>query len=313
LALLSVLCLVSAGTLPAIAQSYPSAPVKFVTPLPAGGGTDPAMRIVIDQLGKLWGHQTALVNQPGAGGAIAARTALAAPPDGHTLLMAIASTYTSLPEVQPDLAAPLHELVPVGFVGEVPMAIAVAPNLPAKSLPELIALSKKQAGGLNVALALRGGTTHLTTELLGIRSGADLTPVFYPAAAQALSDVISGRVQVIIDGLSGPVGGGQVRLIAVASRERMVSRPEIPTVFETLPGVTSTGWVALVAPPRTPADIVNKIRTDLEAVLARLDVQQRLEAISFSRRAMTAKQLAEFISDERKVWGPIVKRLNAAP
>lgn len=234
-------CVLAASASLAHAQTYPSGPVRFITPLPAGGGTDPAMRIVIDHLGKMWGQQTALVNQPGAGGALAVRTAAAAPPDAQTLLMAIASTYTSLPENQPDLVSPVNDLIPVGFVGEVPMAIAVTPALPVNSVPELVALSKKQAGGLNVALALRGGTTHLMTELLRIRSGADLTPVFYPAGAQALSDVISGRVQMTIDGLSGPVGGGQVRLLAIAN-ERVPSHADIPTVSETVPGFTATGW-----------------------------------------------------------------------
>jgi len=307
------LCLLAVYSSPALAQNYPSGPVRFITPLPAGGGTDPAMRIVIDQLGKMWAQQTALVNQAGAGGAIAVRTALAAPPDGHTLLMAIASTYTSLPENQPDLAPHVNDLVPIAFIGEVPMAIAVTPALPAKSLSELVELSKKQVGGLNVALALRGGTTHLTTELLRGRSGADLTAVFYPAAAQALSDVISGRVQLIIDGLSGPVGGDQVRLLAIASHERVRSRADIPTVSETVPGFASTGWVVLAAPPRTPAAIVTKMRADLLTVLARDDVKQRLDALSFSTRPMSPQALSEFIQRERDLWKPVIKQLALTP
>ncbi len=306
-------CVLAASASLAHAQTYPSGPVRFITPLPAGGGTDPAMRIVIDHLGKMWGQQTALVNQPGAGGALAVRTAAAAPPDAQTLLMAIASTYTSLPENQPDLVSPVNDLIPVGFVGEVPMAIAVTPALPVNSVPELVALSKKQAGGLNVALALRGGTTHLMTELLRIRSGADLTPVFYPAGAQALSDVISGRVQMTIDGLSGPVGGGQVRLLAIASHERVPSHADIPTVSETVPGFTATGWVVLAAPPRTPPALVNKVREDLHAVLARDDVRQKFGTLSFSTRPMTPPALSAFIQSERDLWKPVIRRLSLTP
>jgi tripartite-type tricarboxylate transporter receptor subunit TctC len=145
----------------ALAQTYPAGPVKFITQLAAGSGTDPAMRIVTDRLGKIWGQQTVLVNQPGAGGAIAARTAATAAPDGHTLFMAIASTFTILPVTQPNLAFNVNDFVPIGFVGEVPIAIAVSPTLPVNSLPELIAHSKGQPGGLDVAVGLRGGITHL--------------------------------------------------------------------------------------------------------------------------------------------------------
>jgi tripartite-type tricarboxylate transporter receptor subunit TctC len=221
----------------ALAQTYPTGPVKFITQLAAGSGTDPAMRIVTDRLGKIWGQQTVLVNQPGAGGAIAARTAATAAPDGHTLFMAIASTFTILPVTQPNLAFNVNDFAPIGFVGEVPIAIAVSPTLPVNSLPELIAHSKGQPGGLDVAVGLRGGITHLASELFRGRSGADLTAVFYPGAAQAMSDVISGRVPVLIDGLAGPLAAGQLKLLAIASPARLASRPGVPTVSETVSGL----------------------------------------------------------------------------
>src|SRR5262249_20358919 len=141
---LGFLCLIAAaapaGSL-AHAQSYPSGPVKFITQIAAGSGTDPAMRVVIEQLGRMWGQQTVLVNQPGAGGVLAARAAYTATADGHTLFMAVASTFTVLPQLQPNLSINVDEFVPIGFVGEVPMAIAVTPSLPVSSLPELIARS----------------------------------------------------------------------------------------------------------------------------------------------------------------------------
>src|SRR5262244_1092230 len=241
---LGLLCLVAAaspaGSL-AHAQSYPSGPVKFITQLAAGSGTDPAMRVVIEQLGRMWGQQTVLVNQPGAGGVLAARAAYTATADGHTLFMAVASTFTVLPQLQPNLAVNVDEFVPIGFVGEVPMAVAVTPTLAVNSLPELIAHSKSQPGGLNVAMPFRGGIPHLTTELLRSRSGANLTYVFYPGAPQAVSDVLSGRVPVVIEGLGGPLATGQFKLLAVASRERLEWRPNLPTVAETLPGFAASG------------------------------------------------------------------------
>src|SRR5205823_9091615 len=128
------------------AQNYPTGPVKFITQLAPGGGTDPAMRVVIDGLGRMWGQQTVLVNQPGAGGATAARAAASAAPDGLTLYMAITSTFTVLPLAQPNLSFNVNDFVPIGFVGEVPIAIAVSPALPVNSLPELISYSKQQPG-----------------------------------------------------------------------------------------------------------------------------------------------------------------------
>jgi tripartite-type tricarboxylate transporter receptor subunit TctC len=294
------------------AQNYPAGPVKFITQLAAGGGTDPAMRIVIDQLGKMWGQQTTLVNQPGAGGAIAMRAAASAPPDGYTLYMAIASTFISLPELQPNLASTVSDFVPIGFVGEVPMVVAVSPMLSVNSLPELISYSRTQPGGLNVAVPNRGGIPHLATELFRERSGAELTYVFYPGSAQAMGDVVSGRVPMIIEGLAGPLAGGQVKLLAVASSARLASRPNLPTVSETVPGFTASGWFVLVAPPGTPTSIVRKVSDDLREVLAHADVKQKFGELSLSTRSMSSEELGDFIRSEQQLWKPVIKQIGLA-
>jgi len=310
---LGFFCLIAAaapaGSL-AHAQSYPSGPVKFITQLAAGSGTDPAMRVVIEQLGRMWGQQTVLVNQPGAGGALAARAAYTATADGHTLFMAVASTFTVLPQLQPNLSINVDEFVPIGFVGEVPMAIAVTPSLSVSSLPELIAHSKSQPGGLHVAMPFRGGIPHMTAELFRHRSSASLTYVFYPGVPQAISDVLSGRVPVLIEGLGGPLASGQFKLLAVASTERLASRPNLPTVSETVPGFAASGWFVLVAPPGTAASIVRKISEDLQAVLARPDVRQKFQDFSLSTRAMSPQQLADFIGSERKLWKPVIEQMD---
>jgi tripartite-type tricarboxylate transporter receptor subunit TctC len=294
------------------AENYPAAPVKFITQLAAGGGTDPAMRIVIDHLGEMWGQQTMLVNQPGAGGAIAARAAAAAAPDGYTLYMAIASTFISLPEIQPNLSFNVSDFVPIGFVGEVPMAIAIAPTLPVKSLPEFIAYSKTQIGGLNLAIPLRGGIPHLAAELFRERSGAQLTYVYYPGSPQAMSDVISGRVPSLIEGLAGPLAGGQLRLLAIASLARLASHPDVPTMSETVPGFAASGWFVLVAPPGTPSSIVRKVSDDLRVVLARADVKQKFDQLNLSTRSMSSQELGDFIRSERQLWKPVIKQIGSA-
>jgi tripartite-type tricarboxylate transporter receptor subunit TctC len=313
---IGLLCLVASTAAvgsPAFGQTYPAAPVKFITQMAASSGSDPAMRVVIDHLGKLWGQQTLLVNQPGAGGTLAARAAYSAAPDGHTLYMAIASTFTVLPATHRNLPLDVDNFVPVGFVGEVPIAVAVSPTLAVNSLPELIALSKRQPGKLNVGIGIRGGITHLTAELFRSRSGADLTTVVYPGGvAQAMSDVISGRIQVVFDGLAGPITHGQLKLLAIASRERVASHPEIPTVAEAIPGFVATGWFVLVAPPETPASIVSKVRGDLHAVLSQADVRKKLDAMNVSTRALSPAQLREFIRDEQQLWKPIINQVGLA-
>jgi tripartite-type tricarboxylate transporter receptor subunit TctC len=310
LGLFFLLAIIVSDVSTALSQTYPASPVKFITSLTAGSGTDPAMRIVTDQLGKMWGQQTMLVNQPGAGGAVAARTAAAAAPDGYTLYMAIASTFTVLPESQPNLPFDVSDFVPIGFVGEVPLGIAVSPGLPVNSLPELIALSKGQRGGLNVAVGPRGGIPHLTAEMFRTRSGADLTPVFYPGAAQAMSDVLSGRVPILIDGLAGPAAAGQLKLLAIASPTRLASHPGVPTVSKTVPGFVASGWFVLVAPLGTPASIVTKVSDDLRVVLSQADVKEKFDALSVSMRSMSPQELVTFIHSEQQLWKPVIKQIG---
>ncbi len=242
----------------------------------------------------MWGQQTVLVNQPGAGGAIAARAAAAAAPDGHTLFLPIASTFTTLSATQPNLPVSFDDFVPIGFAGEVPFGIAVSPGLAVSSLPELVALSKRQPGGLNVAVALRGGMTSFGHGIVSGPLRYDLTVVFYPGAAQAMSDVISGRVSVLIDGSA--ITAPQLKLLATTSTTRLASRPEIATVSETLPGFAASGWFVLVAPPGTPAAIA-KVSDDLRVALAQPEVKEKLAASPSRadrcrRRSFTASSAA---------------------
>ena len=292
------------------AETYPSGPVKIITPIGAGSGTDAAMRVIVEQLGHVWGQQAVLVNQPGAGGALAARAALTAAPDGRTLHMAIASTFTLLPYVQPANAVDVDAFVPIAFIGEVPMAIAAGKDQPIASLSDLVAQSKRTPDGLSMALT-RGTIPHVTAELFQARSGANFTHVFYTGSALAISDVLSGRVPAIIDGLGGPVGQGQFRLLAVAAAQRVKTHPDVPTVAETYPGVIGTGWFALVAPPGTPAEIVKKVNTDVAQVLSRHEVRQKLDAMTITTRTMSPAELSAFIRGERELWKPIAQKIAA--
>lgn len=292
------------------APTSPAGPVKIVTQQGPGGGTIGAMRLVADRLEKRWGRPVLFVTQPGAGGVIAAKTVAGAAPDGRTLFMALASAFVVLPETHKNLPFDVNQFTPIGFVGEVPMGIAVAPALPVNSLQELIALSTQKSGGLNVAAAFRGSLPDLTTELFRTRSGAAITAIHYPGSAQAITDVMSGRVPVLIEGLGGPLGSGHVHLLAIASLRRLRSHPQVPAIAETLPGFAATGWFVLVAPPHTPAALAKSINGDLRAVLAEPDVAQKFADLNTTTRDYAPGQVADFIRAEQRLWTPVVERLK---
>jgi len=291
-------------------DGFPTGPVKIVTQQGPGGATMGTMRLVADQLGKRWRRPVLFVTEPGAGGAIAAKTVADAVPDGHTLFMALASAFVVLPETHKSLLFDIRQFTSVGFVGEVPMAIGVSPKLPVNSLKELIALSKQSADGLNVAAAFRGSLPDLTAELFRARSGAAITAIHYPGSAQAMTDIMSGRVPVLVDGLGGPLGNGQIKLLAVASPQRLRSHPQVPAIAEALPGFAASGWFVLVAPPRTPLALANKINADLRAVLAEPDVSEKYAELNTTTRDYSPEQVTDFIRAEQQLWTPVVQQLK---
>ena len=218
-------------------EPYPNKPVQIIANSSAGSAPDVALRFVADRLTQAWGQQALVVNRPGAGGSLAARAAAEAAPDGYTLYQPVLSTFVSLHPAAPNV--PLHvpkDFLPIGFVSENPMFIAVSPTLGVSTLPELIALAKKRPGEIPYATTGVGRLTHLTGELLQHQAGIKLLLVPYTGGpAHAFSDVASGRVALIIEGYSGIAGAarsGSVKLIAVASTKRLAEFPDVPTVAE---------------------------------------------------------------------------------
>jgi tripartite-type tricarboxylate transporter receptor subunit TctC len=207
------------------AETYPSAPVKIIMPTGAGSGPDVIGRIAADHLSRLWGHQPVIVNHPGATGGIAMRVAGNAAPDGYTLLQALGSSFFALPEVQSKFPFDLlRDFVPIGLVGEQPMVIAAASSLGVNSLPDLIALARKRPGGINIAVLSRGGLPHLTAEWLRAASKAEITSVHYPGTPQALNDVLTGRVDALVEALpalAGAISSGSLKLLALGSPQRL--------------------------------------------------------------------------------------------
>jgi tripartite-type tricarboxylate transporter receptor subunit TctC len=309
--MLAVLLPLVAGNVTSAAEpSFPKRPVKIIVQTAAGSSIDVAARILAENLSRKWGQQAFVFNQPGAGGAVAARALASAPADGETLLLAASSIFVALPFLQPAQASSIETFAPLAFIGEQPMAVAIGADQPAKTFPELLATMRSTKGGLNCAVSTRGGLSHLSAESLKGAAGVDMNFVHYPGTAQALSDVIGGRVPIVVDSLSafvGPAAGGQIRILGVASAERLKKMPDIPTIAETLPGFEATAWLALVAPAGTPAAITQQIGRDVDTLLADAVVAKRLEDTGTFVRPISAADLPGFIKAQREKWSPIVR------
>jgi tripartite-type tricarboxylate transporter receptor subunit TctC len=296
------------------AEDFPSRPVKIIVQTQAGNSLDVIGRLLADQFTRLWGQQVLVINHAGGGGGIATRAAVSAPPDGHTLFMAASSIFVTMPELHPDLPFDVsRDLVPVGFVGQQPMAIAVSPSLGVNSLPELFALANRRPNGIDYAAGAVGGIPHVTGAWLRSASGANLTYVPYPGVAHALGDIIGGRVPMAIESLpvlDSVVAGGHLKILAFAADKRLPDFPDVPTAAETLSGFVAMGWFVLVVPAGTNEAIRAKLGRDLSTVLARPDLQKRFADLGTYTRPMSADETDEFISSEKKLWRPVLKQLD---
>src|SRR5579863_839876 len=312
---LCLTALSAATTAHAQADNYPSKAVTIISDAAPGSTPDVDARFVAEGLTKAFGQQFVVINHPGANGSIAARAATEAAPDGYTLFMPALSTFAALPTVAPNLPLKLpRDFIPLGYTAENPMFFAVTPSLGVSTLSELIALAKKEPGKISIAVTGVGRLTHLTGLVFQDRAGISLLPVPYNGGpAAALADVAGGRVSMIIEGYSGIVGSvkaGQVKLIAVASRERLPQFPDLPTVAETIPGFSATGWQVLVAPLGTPAPIISKVSADLAKVVSDPDFKQRLSNIGSYSRAMTPEQVLAFVQKEQDTWLPVLQKIS---
>jgi tripartite-type tricarboxylate transporter receptor subunit TctC len=296
------------------AGDYPDKPVTIISDAAIGSAPDVTARFVAKGLSAIWGQQAVVVNRAGANGSIAAHAASDAVADGYTLFMPSLSTFAALPTVAPNLPVKLpRDFLPIGFTAEQPMFIAVGPKLGIATLPQFIERAKKEPGKISVAVSGVGRLTHLTSELLQARTDTKLLTVPYTHdTATALNDVASGRVSAIVENYSGIVGAakaGRVKLIAVASPERLPEFPDLPTVAETIPGFSATGWQVLLAPTGTPAPIISKVSADLAKAVSDADFKTKLAAIGSYPRAMTPEQVLSFVGKEQQTWLPVVQRI----
>jgi tripartite-type tricarboxylate transporter receptor subunit TctC len=311
------LCLIAvtaASTAHAQAGTYPNKAVIIISDAPPGSTPDVDTRFTADSLTKAMGQQFVIVNHAGAFGSIAARQAAEAAPDGYTLFMPSLASFIAPQGAASNVPLMLpRDFLPIGFTAENPMFVAVNPALGVSTLPELIALAKKQPGTISIAVTGVGRLTHLTGLVLQERAGIQLLPVPYNSGpAAAIADVGSGRVSMIIEGYSGIIGAvksGQLKVIAVASATRLPQFPDLPTVAETIPNFAATGWQVLVAPLGTPKDIIDKVSADLAKGMDDPEFKKNLANIGSYSHAMTPDQTLAFVAKEQQTWLPVVAKL----
>jgi len=297
----------------ASAQTYPARPIRMVVPFAPGGNVDINARAVAPGLGQLLGQQIIVDNRAGAGGTIGTDVVAKSPPDGYTLLMASSSIMTNGPAVYPKLPYDIvRDFAPVGRVAVVPLVIVVHPSLPARNTRELIAVAKAQGGKLLMANAGIGTTNHLIAELFMIRTGTRMSLIPYKGSAPALVDLVAGHVFGHVDQVSSAlpyIKAGRIRAIAVTTAKRAVALPEVPTLAESgVPGFDASTVTAILAPAKTPRDVVQKLNAALGQVLAQAAVKERFAAVGAEVQPSTSDELAAWIRDDLAIWMKVVKQ-----
>jgi tripartite-type tricarboxylate transporter receptor subunit TctC len=292
--------------------AFPAKPIRLIVPFTPGGVTDTSGRIVADYLGKRLGQQVNVDNRPGASGNIGTQTAATAEPDGYTLVLAFDGTMVINPHVFAKVPFDtLRDFAPVGKIGDAVLILVAHPGLAAKSLKDVIALSRTQAGGLSYGTSGTGGTPHIAGELLRQRTGANLTHIPYKGGGQAMTDVLGGTIPLVYTAVAGAfqhVKSGKLHAVAVSSAQRVKSLPEVPTFIES--GVADfevNSWVGILAPAKTPKAVLERLNTELNAVLNDPEVRDKLAALGISTTPGTAEQFGEEMKRDLARYGPVVR------
>ena len=296
--------------LPAGAQDFPNRPVKIIVPFPAGGTADAMPRLVGEWLQRKWGQPVVIENKAGAAGNIGTAEFAKADPDGYTLLSAPPPPLVINQSLYPKLNFDPATFEPIVIISRVPNSLVVNPKVTAKTVPEFIAMAKAQPGKITSATQGNGTTSHLTSEMFQMMAGVKFQHVPYRGSAPALNDLVAGSVDIMFDNLGvslSLVKSGNLKLLAVATPKRMASLPDVPTIAETLGGFDSAAWYAVVAPPKTPAAIVNKINADINEALRDPALLARLPDFSAEPIGGTPAETAAYMREEVARWKKVIE------
>jgi tripartite-type tricarboxylate transporter receptor subunit TctC len=302
------------GAVQSTAQdAYPTRRVTLVVPSPAGSTTDAVARVVAEQLQQKWG-QSVIVENNARGLNAGAEQASRAAPDGYTLLVSPPLPLSIAHLLYRDIGYQPSQFVPISLLTKIPNVLAVRNTLPAKDVKELVAFAKANPGKLTYASQGAGSTAHLSGAQLEVRGGIKMTHVPYRGSAPALNDLIAGHIDLFFDTLTTSVPlyrGDKIRIMAVASSERVESVKELPTIDESgFPGFRSITWFAMVGPPKMSADLAARINRDVVDILKKPDVDKRLRELRLDPMIGSPADAAKFFAEETALWGGVIKEAN---
>jgi tripartite-type tricarboxylate transporter receptor subunit TctC len=311
-------CVLALATLLALtnglaAQDYPARAVKIVVPFPAGGTADAMPRIVGDWLSRKWGQPVIIENKTGAAGNIGAEQVANAEPDGYTLLSAPPPPLVINHNLYPKLGFDPTAFVPIVIMGRVPNALVVHPKVTASTVAAFIADARANPGKITAATQGNGSTSHLTSEMFQMMANVKFQHVPYRGSAPALQDLVAGTVDIMFDNLGvslALVKGGKLRLIAVASPQRLPTLSDVPAIAETLAGFEASAWFAIVAPPKTPQKVADRINADVNEALRQPDILKRLAELSAEPIGGSPQATAAYMRVEIERWHRVIKQAN---
>lgn len=299
---------------PAQAEGYPDRAVKIVVPFPAGGTADAVPRLVADYLSRKWNQPVVIENRTGAAGNIGAELVFRAAPDGYTLLSAPPPPLVTNQNLYPNLGFDPMQFEAISVMAHVPSGLFVNPDkIKANTVAELIDYLKNNPDKVTAATQGNGTTSHLTSEMFQLMAKVKLRNIPYRGSAPALQGLLAGDVDIMFDnlGVSLPmVNAGKLKLLAVASPQRMADLPKVPAMAETLPGFESAAWYAIVAPPKTPKAIVDKINADVSEALKQPDIQAKLKNLSADVYGGSPARASKYMHEEVERWGGVIKAAN---
>ena len=295
----------------ALAQNFPSKPIRVVVPFPPGGGTDIVARTVTPKMAEILGQPFVVDNRAGAGGNIGTEAVAKSPADGYTLLVASASTAintTLTPKQSPDL---LHAFAPIVLMVVNNHLLAAHPSVAANNVPELLALARAKPGSITYASYGPGSSAHLTAELFKMMAHVDLLHVPYKGAAPAVNDLLGGQVNIIfadVAALLPHIKSGKLKALGIGSPKRFEGLPDVPTIAESgVPGFEAGGFLGLVAPAGTPPAVINALNSAAQKSLAMPDVRERLMALASPPMGGTPEEFGQYMKREVDKWARVIR------
>lgn len=314
-----VVCVVLGTSMAAaMAQEYPSKPIRMIVVFTPGTTTDILARLIAPKLTEAWGQQVLVDNRPGAAGVVGATLAAKAPADGYTLLVSTSSAFAINPGLYQKLSYnAIEDFAPITNMVTTPQVLVVNPSFAAKTVKDLVAAAKSQPQQLNYASIGIGSTSHLTMEMFSSNSGIKLSHVSYKGSPAAHAEILGGQIPIMFDGepaVLPHIKSGKLRGLGIASLVRSRFLPQLPTIAEQgYPTFEAVGWSGLVAPAKTPPQVLDKLNAEVVRILKTPDVQERLTALAFTPVGNTREQYAAFIKAEIAKWSKVIKDAGVKP